>query len=174
MDKADGQHNLKRGNERKNSIITISILISIALIAFIGITYQVALNNAKTGYVSLKPVDVTLSSEGKEHNLSVKITLSGKSKNLNKLNMESVQLATKETIKQLDYDTVIAENGNEYIKNTVLTSLRQEFGEDIEQVNIESILTDVSVPSSQEEEYKNEDIHSVEEYLKGFSWSKKN
>lgn len=172
MAKTSGQHNLKKikKNEKKNSIIIILIFICIALMAFIGITYKTVLNNAKTGYVSLKPVDVTLSSGGKDHNLSVKITLSGKSKNLNKLNMESVQLVTKETIKQLDYDSVIAENGNEYIKNTVLTSLREDFGEDIEQVNIESILTDVSVPSQED---KNQSTHSFEEYLKGFSWSKK-
>ena len=168
----DKENNIKhKKQERKNSIITITILVCIALIALTGISYQVALNNAKVGYVSLQPINVTLSSE-QNNKLSVKITLSGKSKNLNKLNMEAVQLLAKETITKLDYDSIVSEDGNEYIKNVVLTALRQEFGDDIEQVNLDSLLTDVTINDSNKED-DNDNPYNIQDYLKGFSWTKK-
>ncbi|WP_250278817.1 hypothetical protein [[Clostridium] colinum] len=165
---------LEYKQERKSYIITISILVFIAFISIFGITYQVFLNSTKTGYVTLKPVDVTLSSGKENHQLSVKITLSGKSKNLNKLNMEQVQLLTKETIKQLDYQSIIKKGGDDYIKNAILQTLRQNFGDNIEQVNLDSLLTDVTIKTPNEEDYNNNsDVHSIDEYLKGFSWSNK-
>ncbi len=95
--------------------------------------------------------------------------MSGKSKNLNKQNMENIQLFVNETVKKLDYDSITSEDGTEYIKNVILTSLRQEFGDSIEDVNLESLLTDVSVPNEGEGENK---TPSVDELLKDFSWSK--
>ena len=167
------EKNIKyKSQERKNSIITITILVCIVLIALTRILYQLTLNSFKVGYVSLQPINLTLSSEQQNHKISVKITLSGKSKNLNKLNMEGVQLLVKETITKLDYDSIVDKDGNEYIKSVVLTALRQEFGNNIEQVNLDSILTDVTINNS-DEEAKENNSYNFEDYLKGFSWSKK-
>ena len=167
------EKNIKyKSQERKNSIIIITILVCIVLIALTGILYQLTLNSFKVGYVSLQPINLTLSSEQQNHKISVKITLSGKSKNLNKLNMEGVQLLVKETITKLDYDSIVDKDGNEYIKSVVLTALRQEFGNNIEQVNLDSILTDVTINNS-DEEAKDNNSYNFEDYLKGFSWTKK-
>lgn len=163
--------NINKKQEKINSTITITILICIALIALIGITYQTIANNSKAGYVSLKPVNVTLSSGGESHKVSVNVTLSGKSKNLNKLNMEKVQVFVKETIKNLDYDSISGKDGNEYIKNFVLTALRQEFGDSIEEVTLGSLLTDVTVDIP--EDATQNSSPSVEDLLKNFGWTKK-
>lgn len=162
----------RKNQERKSSIITISIFLLIAFIALTGITYKVALNSTKTGYVSLKTINTTLSEGGQSHKLSVKITLSGKNKNLNKLNMENVQMVAKQTIANLDYESIVGEDGNEYIKRVVLDALRQQFGDEIEQVNLDSLLTDVTVNKTVEE-IEEEHPYNLDDYLKGFSWSKK-
>ena len=173
MSKGDNiKSKINKNSDKKSSTITISILIGIALIAFIGIFYQVSVNNYELGYVSLNPIDVTLSSGEESHKVSVKFTLGGKSKDLNKLNMENVQLFVKETVKNLDYDSIASEDGNEYIKNVVLTSLRQEFGEGIEQVNLDSLLTDVTV-NTQDENVTENSNPSVDELLENFGWTKK-
>lgn len=170
MDKGKNvKYNKNKKREKLNSTITISILVCIALIALIGIFYKVIVDNSKPGYVSLNLINVTISSGEKNYTLSLKVTLSGKSKNLNKLNMENIQLFVNETVKKLDYDSITSEDGTEYIKNVILTSLRQEFGDTIEDVNLESLLTDVSVPNEGEGENK---TPSVDELLKDFSWSK--
>lgn len=169
MDKGKNvKYNKNKKREKLNFTITISILVCISLIALIGIFYKVIVDNSKLGYVSLNPINVTISSGEKNHTLSLKVTLSGKSKNLNKLNMENIQLFVNETVKKLDYDSITSEDGTEYIKNVILTSLRQEFGDTIEDVNLESLLTDVYVPNKGEENK----TPSVDELLKDFSWSK--
>lgn len=166
------KNKVNKNVNKRSSIITISILIFIGLVAFISIFYQVAINDSKIGYVSLKPVDVTISSGEESHKISVKVTLGGKSKNLNKLNMENVQLVVKETIKSLDYNNIVGEDGNEYIKNVVLTAIRQEFGNDIEQVSLDELLTDVTVNIPGEQVIQNP-TPSVDEILENFGWTKK-
>lgn len=161
-----------KGENKKSSVIVITMLICIGLIAFIGITYQSITNGAKSGYVSLKPIDVTLPSGEDNQKVSIQVTLSGKSKKLNKLNMENVQLIVKETIKNLDYSKMTDKNGTEYIKEVVLTSLKEEFGDSVEQVSIENLLTGNVVMPPENDKPKNPNP-SREEILKGFKWSKK-
>ncbi|WP_317368548.1 hypothetical protein [uncultured Tyzzerella sp.] len=167
----NNKKNVNKKQEKISSTITIAILICIALVALIGIVYQTIQSNYKPGYVSLKPVNVTLASGGESHKLSVDVTLGGKSKNLNKLNMENVQVFVTETIKNLDYNSIVSKDGNEYIKNILLTALKQEFGDSIENVSLSSLLTDVTV-STPEEATKNLNP-SVEELLENFGWTKK-
>ena len=80
--------------------------------------------------------------------------------------MENIQLFVNETVKKLDYDSITSEDGTEYIKNVILISLRQEFWDTIEDVNLESLLTYVYVPNEGEEN------KTPSVLLKDFSWSK--
>ncbi len=156
--------------ERKNSAIIIFIFITIIIIAFIGIGYQFIVTGSKTGYVALKPIDVTVSSDGKEHKLSMKVTLGGKSKDLNKLNTENVQLVVKETVRNLDYNSITEENGEQYIKEAILTNLKKSFGEDVESVTLDSLLTDVTVVNPDDK--KPNSNPSRQEILDNIGWSK--
>ena len=168
----DKTNKIIKKETRKAYIVTILILLSIVLIAFISIVKS-TVDNEKMGYVSLKPIDVTLSSDEGNHKLFVKITLGGKSKNLNKLNMENAQLIAKETVKQLEYKHIIEEGGNDYIKNVLLNVLREKLDKDIEQVNLDSILADITINDNISQNQSNSGVSKTEEYLKGFSWTKK-
>ena len=156
-------------SDKRSSVITIFILICIILIAFIGIGYQFITTASKPGYVSLSPINVSISSETGEHKVSVDVVLNGKSKDLNKIDFEKAQLIAKETIKNLDYDKIKQENGNEYIKNSILEELQKEFGDDIEKVTLSRLLTNVSIG----EEGTENSNPSREELLENFGWSKK-
>ncbi len=168
----DKTNKIIKRETQKAYIVTILILLSISLVAFFSIVKSTVANQ-KMGYVSLKPIDVTLSSNEGNHKLFIKITLGGKSKNLNKLNMENAQLVAKETIKRLEYKSVVEEGGNEYIKNVLLKVLREKLNSDIEQVNIDSILADITVNDNSLQNNSNSNVSKTEEYLKGFSWTKK-
>lgn len=166
------KQNKENKKNNKNTIITISILLFIGIVAFVGITRQMVINSEKLGYVSLQPVNVTLNSNGAEHKVSIKITLGGKNKQLNKLNMEKVQQVAKQAISNLDYDSIVKKEGSQYIKDTILQSLKSQFGDSIQNVVLDNILTDVTVPySSQSEDSSN--TQKRENYLKGFSWTNK-
>ena len=169
LNKKDKVNRKNIKDDKKTFIATIFILIFIGLIAFISIGYKLIFEDAKIGYVSLSPIDVTIPSEDEEHSLSIKITLGLKNKNLNKLNIENVQRVTKEAIKQLDYEKISKKNGNEYIKDVVLNMLNQEFDDSIEEINLDGILRDIKI---NEENPKSSARIRREEYLKGLKWSK--
>ena len=114
-------------SDKRSSVITIFILICIILIAFIGIGYQFITTASKPGYVSLSPINVSISSETGEHKVSVDVVLNGKSKDLNKIDVEKAQLIAKETIKNLDYDKIKQENGNTRLTATCIDGRPVEF-----------------------------------------------
>lgn len=127
-------------NKGLNNVIKLVILILI-IIAFIGFLSYTR-NNNQIEHVYLQPIDVSLLSKDGTHKLSVNITLSGRAQKLDKINLESLQLVTKEAVKNLEYEKIIKENGNEYIKQFILESLIDDFGDVIEQVNLNSLLTE--------------------------------
>ena len=78
----------------------------------------------------------------------------------------------KETISNLDYNSIVEKEGSQYVKNTILKNLKASFGDSIESVILDDILTDLTLPNSNNTE-NNSNIQKREEYLKGFSWTNK-
>lgn len=158
-----------KSNEKTISIITISILLCILLITLIGIFYKTTLNSNKQTSLALAPIKVNISSAEGNHKLEVEVSLNGKSKNLDKLNLESVQSVVRDTMQNLDYDKLIEKDGNEYIKSEVLSNLQKTFGENIESVSLNNFITDVTVATPGDK-----NGGGLRNNLQDFSWKKKN
>lgn len=158
----------EKEKDKKNSIIIITILLSIGIIAFFGIGYQVISGGNKQGFVELKPINTTLNSINGEHKVSVQVNLGGKNKDLKNLNTNKVQNIVEETVSSLNYEKLVGKDGTNYLKQAIKENLNAKFEGKIDKVTIDSLLTDVSV--SNQEEQKG---ISRQEYLDGLKWTKK-
>lgn len=163
--KVEAKTDKNKTKDKKNSILVVSILVCIAMISFVGIGYQMV-NGDKQSYVALNSINTSINSSGKEHKISLKVSLGGISKDLKHINTDEAQSIVQKTVETLDYEKLVAKNGTEYLKATLLENLKAQFGDKIENVTLDSILTDVSVGNTTETS-----TSSREDYLKGISWS---
>ena len=157
---------------KKISIKSILVLVLIVSIFLANTGYKLIVKDNKTKYVSLETIDITIPLDDKEYGVSIKVTLVGKTKNLNKLDMNNIQLFTREILKKLDYTKISDKNGNEYIKNTLLMNLQDKFGTGIEQVILDGILKSTNKINSLNKQGPQKS--KISEYLEGLSWSNKN
>lgn len=125
----------------KNSIIITIILGLIASISLLNVLVNTVQHRNSDGYFKIDEVLTTVGSD--KNYMKIGIALGGVNKDINKLDAGTVEVALTNALQDINFDTVLGIGGYEYLKEFLLQKLREDFGDEIESVNIHSLFTQV-------------------------------
>lgn len=167
----NNNQNIQKKRENKYTFITMSVLIIILLISFIGIAKNnielIFSNSNSNSNLLLKPINTTVSGkDGKSHSISAEFAISGNKKDIDKLNKDAINLVILDELKNLDFEEITGHNGDKKLKDSILKALKEKFSS-INKIYIKNFTTDIQINQPYENNKNNR-----KDYLKGFKWNK--